>query len=88
VSKTPLGPSVISNDGAVPAKRWSKTIGVKAVQEAVASKGIYKYAEALVVANRPLTRQARTLAEANEVTLWDRDVLVAKLLAVRNTSDA
>jgi restriction system protein len=78
---------VVTKDGrriAVQAKRWSKTIGVKAVQEAVASKGMYKCAEALVVANRPFTRQARTLADANAVTLWDRDVLVAKLLAVGN----
>jgi restriction system protein len=78
---------VVPKDGlriAVQAKRWTKTVGIKAVQEAVASKGIYKCAEALVVANRPFTRQARTLADANDVQLWDRDVLVAKLLAVGN----
>ncbi len=69
---------------AVQAKRWTKAVGVKAVQEAVASKGIYTCAEALVVANRAFTRQARTLAEANDVKLWDRDVLVAKLLTVGN----
>jgi restriction system protein len=77
----------VTKDGqriAVQAKRWTKAVGVKAVQEAVASKGIYKCADALVVANRPFTRQARTLAQANAVTLWDRDVLVAKLLAVGN----
>lgn len=78
---------VVTKDGrriAVQAKRWSKTIGVKAVQEAVAAKGMYRCAEALVVANRTFTRQARTLAEANGVMLWDRDVLVSKLLAVAN----
>jgi restriction system protein len=76
---------VVTKDGrriAVQAKRWTKAIGVKAVQEAAASKGIYKCAAALVVANRPFTRQARTLAQANDVTLWDREVLVTKLLAV------
>ena len=80
---------VVTKDGqriAVQAKRWTKTIGVKAVQEAVASKGIYKCSEALVVANRAFTGQARTLARANDVTLWDREVLVAKLLAVGNGS--
>jgi restriction system protein len=78
---------VVTKNGqriAVQAKRWTKAVGVKAVQEAVASKGIYKCSEALVVSNRAFTGQARTLAEANEVKLWDRDVLVAKLLAVGN----
>ncbi len=82
---------VVTKDGrriAVQAKRWSKAVGVKAVQEAVASKGLYKCAEALVVANRAFTRQARTLAQANDVKLWDRDVLVAKLLAVGNDAAA
>jgi restriction system protein len=66
---------------AVQAKRWSKRVGVKAVQEAVASKGYYDCHGALVVANREFTDQARRLARANEVELWDREVLVAKLLA-------
>jgi restriction system protein len=52
---------VVTNDGhriAVQAKRWTETVGVNAVQEGVASKGIYKCAEALVVAKRVFTRQA------------------------------
>jgi restriction system protein len=78
---------VVTKDGrriAVQAKRWNKAVGVKAIQEAVASKGMYKCSEALVVANRAFTRQARTLARANDVALWDRDVLVTKLLNVAN----
>ncbi|MFN2470578.1 MAG: restriction endonuclease [Gaiellaceae bacterium] len=78
---------VVTKNGrrvAVQAKRWSKVVGVKAVQEAVAAKGMYRCTESLVVANRPFTRQARTLAQANDVTLWDREVLVAKLLVVGN----
>jgi restriction system protein len=81
---------VVTKDGrrvAVQAKRWSKTVGVKAVQEAVAAKGMYRCADALVVANRAFTPQARTLARANDVTLWDRDVLVTKLLAVGNGAE-
>lgn len=68
---------------AVQAKRWSRRVGVKAVQEAVASKGIYRCDSALVVANREFTQQARKLARANLVELWDRKVLVQKLLASR-----
>jgi restriction system protein len=67
---------------AVQAKRWSKRVGIKAVQEAVAAKGYYGCDYALVVANRDFTPQARVLARANAVELWPREVLVAKLLAV------
>jgi restriction system protein len=68
---------------AVQAKRWSKRVGVKAVQEAVAAKGYYGCDRALVVANRAFTDQARRLARANKVELWDREVLVNKLVAAR-----
>jgi restriction system protein len=74
---------VIASGGrkiAVQAKRWKKNIGLKAVQEAVASKALYRCDEAMVVTNRYFTAQARRLAKANGVVLWDRDVLVAKLL--------
>lgn len=67
----------------VQAKRWSKRIGVKAVQEAVASKGMYGCDSALVVANREFTQQAQKLAHANKVELWGRAVLVEKLLVAR-----
>lgn len=68
---------------AVQAKRWSKKVGVKAVQEAVASKGMYGCDAALVVANREFTQQAQKLARANKVEFWGRAALVEKLLAVR-----
>jgi restriction system protein len=82
---------VIAKDGfktAVQAKRWNKRIGIKAVQEAVASAGYYKCHRALVVANRAFTRQAQELARANNVELWGRETLVAKLLAVRGKGEA
>lgn len=71
---------------AVQAKRWSKNVGVKAVQEAAASKNLYHCDRALVVANQEFTAQARKLARANDVELWGREVLVSKLLAVRGQS--
>lgn len=82
---------VVKKDGlktAVQAKRWTKRVGVKAVQEAVAAKGYYGCDEALVVANRDFTRQAYVLARANKVELWNRGVLVEKLLAVRREAAA
>jgi restriction system protein len=69
----------------VQAKRWRKSVGLKAIQEAVAAKAIYDCSHALVVANRYFTNQAKTLARANGVELWDRDVLVSKLLAHQET---
>jgi restriction system protein len=64
----------------VQAKRWTKSVGVKAVQEAVAAKAMYRCSEAMVVTNSHFTPQARTLASANEVELWDRERLVEELL--------
>jgi restriction system protein len=72
---------------AVQAKRWSKKVGVKAVQEAVASKGMYGCDAALVVANREFTQQAQKLARANKVELWGRAALVEKLLVVRGKEE-
>jgi restriction system protein len=67
---------------AVQAKRWTKSIGIKAVQEVVAAKGYYGCHEALVVGTSGFTPQARELARVNAVGLWDRERLVEKLLAV------
>jgi restriction system protein len=64
----------------VQAKRWTKRVGVKAVQEAVAAKAMYSCTEAMVVTNSTFTEQARTLARANQVALWDRDRLVLELV--------
>lgn len=75
---------VIQRDGArtvVQAKRWKKNVGVKAIQEAVAAKPIYRCDYAMVVTNRYFTEQAKRLAEANGVRLWSRDDLVQALLA-------
>jgi restriction system protein len=71
---------------AVQAKRWSKPVGVKAIQEVVAARGYYGCDDALVVTNRGFTRPARHLAQANKVQLWDRDVLVERMLATRKGS--
>ena len=67
----------------VQAKRYGKAVGIKAVQEAVAAKGMYRCTEAMVVTNSTFTRAAVELARANRVVLWDRDRLVEKLLSIR-----
>ena len=64
----------------VQAKRWSKTVGIRAVQEAASAVAFYKCDGAMVVANRSFTPAAKRLAAANHVELWDRDTLAAKII--------
>ncbi len=65
----------------VQAKRYNRRVGVKAIQEAVAAKEYYRCAKAMVVTNNYYSQQAKKLAAANNVELWDRDKLVTLLLA-------
>ncbi len=77
---------VVERDGErmiVQAKRWTKRVGVKAVQEAHAAPAMYACSRALVVTNSRFTEQAIRLARANRVKLWDRDLLIEKMLAAR-----
>lgn len=77
------GDLVVSKDGTrtvVQAKCWKKNVGVKAIQEAVAAKAMYRAEEAMVVTNSRFTKQAHELARKNRVKLWGRDELVVALL--------
>jgi len=79
------GDLVIEKDGVrtvVQAKRWTRNVNVKAVQEAHAAPAMYGCTRALVVTNRYFTTPARRLARANNVDLWDRDRLMSALLSV------
>lgn len=67
----------------VQAKRYTKAVGIKAVQEAVAAKGMYGCTEAMVVTNSTFTRAAAQLARVNRVVLWDRDRLVEAVFGVQ-----
>ncbi len=80
---------VISKAGVrtvVQAKRWKKSVGVEAIQQAVAAKTMYHATAAMVVTNNRFTAQAQTLAESNGVELWDRQRLADKLLSVQGAS--
>lgn len=61
---------------AVQAKRVSKSVGNKAVQEALAGMLHYGAHEAWVVTNRSFTRGAVRQAESSGVILVDRDGLI------------
>lgn len=80
------GDLVIRKDGnrcVVQAKRYSRSVGVQAVQQVVAAKEYYKCNSAMVVTNSDYTKQAIKLAKANKVELWDRHKLVNAILSVR-----
>lgn len=66
----------------VQAKRYSKPVGVKAVQEVIGSIAFYKAINALVVTNMYFTPQAEKLAQCNGVELWDRDKLIKTLSSI------
>ena len=73
---------VIIRDGkrsVVQAKRSRRAVGVKAVQEVVASMPRYRADDAIVVTNARFTRSAIRLAKENRVRLWDGRKLAAKL---------
>ncbi len=61
---------------AVQAKRYHSKIGVKAVQEVIGSMRYYNADAGLVVTNSTYTPNAVNLANANDIILWDRNVLV------------
>ena len=60
----------------VQAKRYSKTVGARAVQEIVASKLHYEADDAWVISNNYFSEQAESLAKENNVRLIDRNELV------------
>jgi restriction system protein len=71
----------------VQAKRYKSKVGIKAIQEVVASKAKYNCNKAMVVTNSYYTKQAVELAKANAVELWDKVKLVNALLSVNKTSN-
>jgi restriction system protein len=76
---------VVAKDGTrtvVEGKRWSKHLGVTAVQATLGAMADYHCDTGIVVANRQFTRQAKKLAKASGIALWDRERLVGKLLGL------
>lgn len=68
----------------VQAKRYRNQVGIEAVQQVIGAKGYYRADKALVVTNSYFTTQAKNLARANSVELWDRDRLQAIQRVVTN----
>ena len=70
---------ILKRDGeitAVQAKRYQAKVGNSAIQEIVAAKSYYKANKAMVCTNSYFTSNAKALAFANNVELWDRNTLI------------
>lgn len=64
-----------SNRIGIQAKCYSNTVGNSAIQEVTAGKKFYSCDKVIVVTNNYFTSSAEQLAQANEVILWDRNML-------------
>jgi restriction system protein len=80
---------LLNKDGkkiVVQAKRYSKDVGIKAVQEVIGAKSYYKADEAWVVSNSHFTRAAKELAQKGTVLLVDREMLIDYILVLNPVS--
>ncbi len=71
----------------VQAKKQTKNVANRAVQEVVAAKKYYKADSALVVTNSSFTQSAIDLALANEVALWDGTKLEDTIRSLRKRGE-
>ncbi len=60
---------------AIQCKKYSSKVGVKAVQEILAAKTMYKCHVGVVLTNNYFTPSAEKLAESNGILLWDKTKL-------------
>lgn len=60
----------------VQAKRYSNSVGVKAVQEVISAKEFYHGTKAIVITNNFFTPNAKTMANKCNVVLVDRNKLL------------
>lgn len=60
---------------AIQCKKYSSPVGIKAVQEVIASKAMNDCHVAVVLTNNYFTSSAKELAKKNNVLLWDRNKL-------------
>jgi restriction system protein len=69
------------------AKRYTKDVGIKAVQEVIGAKSYYQADEAWVVSNSYFTKAAKDLAQKGNVLLVDRDTLIDFILVLNPVSE-
>jgi len=67
----------------VQAKRWKQKVGIKAIQEVVASIKHYKADKGIAITNNYFTENAYALAQSNGIELWDRNKLMEVMSQVK-----
>ncbi|EPZ41273.1 restriction endonuclease [Alicyclobacillus acidoterrestris] len=72
--KSPQGKTIC-----IQLKRYSKPVGVSAVQEVIAASKYYKTDDSMLITNSTLTRNAVRLAAESDVHVWDRERLISQL---------
>jgi len=80
---------VLKKDGekiVAQAKRYSKDVGIKAVQEVIGAKSYYRADGAWVVTNSYFTKAARELAQTGNIRLVDRDELIDFILELNSAA--
>lgn len=78
---------ILHKDGqkiVVQVKRYSKSVGIKAVQEIIPAIRHYRASQAWVITNNKFTTPAMQLANSNNVRLIDRDELVQLILNMKH----
>lgn len=61
---------------AVQCKRYSANVGIHAIQEIAAGTRLYGCDYGIVITNAGFTAAAKTLAESEEILLWDGKILM------------
>lgn len=61
-------------------KRYDSSVGVSAIQEVIGSRSVYNCHVGIVATNNYFTKPGVILAEKNNVILWDRDILIQKMV--------
>lgn len=82
---------ILVKDGrrvAVQAKRYTKQVGVPAVQQVAAAIKHYRADEGWVIANREYSGAARKLASSNGIKLHGREQLIELILSVQGAAPA
>ena len=66
----------------VQTKCYSNKVSNGAIQEVVAGCSYHKCDKGMVITNSSYTKSAMQLAEANNIVLWDRKILIEKVLSI------
>ncbi len=77
---------IVFKDGlkiVVQTKRYSKSVGIKAIQEVLGAVKYYNADKALVITNSRFTKQAEELAAKSDVHLLDRSKLFHLIVMAR-----